>query len=241
MAIKIGGTTVIDDTRNVTNVANVAAASGTFSGASGVSLTSGPLSVPASGNTTGSTTSGINFNAAGSAYIFGTTGDTASATQSNLKIASWNGIGFASSITGQTVPQWENSMWVNVRNGAINCRADLIAYSSDIRLKENFVNIENALEKVKQLGGYEFDWKMEKCRGMGFEPNNVHEHGVKAQEVQQVVPDAVTLAPFDDDGNKNSKSGESYLTVKYERLVPLLIEAIKAQQEQIEELKRKIR
>ena len=51
------------------------------------------------------------------------------------------------------------------------------------------------------------------------------------------MPEAVKLAPFDDDGQGNSKSGENYKTVQYEKVVPLLVEAIKEQQEQIAQLK----
>ena len=54
-----------------------------------------------------------------------------------------------------------------------------------------------------------------------------------------VLPEAVRLAPFDNDKGV-SKSGENFLTVKYEKIVPLLIEAIKEQQLQIEELKAKL-
>ena len=61
--------------------------------------------------------------------------------------------------------------------------------------------------------------------------------GVFAQDVQAVLPEAVKLAPFDNDGNNKSISGENYLTVQYEKIVPLLIEAIKEQQKQIDELK----
>ena len=51
-----------------------------------------------------------------------------------------------------------------------------------------------------------------------------------AQEIIKIYPEIVTLAPFDTikkDGNKESKSGENYLTLKYERLVPILLQAIK--------------
>jgi len=60
---------------------------------------------------------------------------------------------------------------------------------------------------------------------------------VFAQDVQAVLPEAVKLAPFDNNGNNESISGENYLTVQYEKIVPLLIEAIKEQQKQIDELK----
>ena len=61
--------------------------------------------------------------------------------------------------------------------------------------------------------------------------------GVLAQEIQEVFPEAVEKAPFDRNEKGESLTGENYLTVKYERLVPVLIEAIKEQQKQIEELK----
>ena len=114
---------------------------------------------------------------------------------------------------------------------------NVIAYASDGRLKENIVNITNALIKVKQLNGVTFDWKDE-VKQYGFEPSTKHEAGVIAQEVQSVLPEAVEIAPFDydwqaADGSK-SKSGKKFLTVKYEKLVPLLIEAIKEQQLQID-------
>ena len=195
------------------------------------------ITVPDSNNTTGAFT-GINLSGASSTYIFGTTGDAASSTQANLKIASWNGIGFAPTIADQATPQWQNAIWMDVRNGSIACRGNVSAYASDVRLKTNFKTIESPIEKLSKIGGYEFDWDMEKCLSLGFKPNNIHEHGLKAQEIQTVVPDAVSIAPFDDGGDKTSRSGENYLTVNYERIVPLLIEAIKELKAEIEELKK---
>jgi hypothetical protein len=49
------------------------------------------------------------------------------------------------------------------------------------------------------------------------------------------------LAPFDIDENEQSKSGENYLTVRYERIIPLIIETIKEQQKEIEELEKALR
>ncbi len=68
---------------------------------------------------------------------------------------------------------------------------------------------------------------------------------MSAQQIQAVLPQAVSLAPFDmqgiaETGEVVSKSGENYLTVKYDRIVPLLIEGIKEQQKQIEDLKQQI-
>jgi hypothetical protein len=66
--------------------------------------------------------------------------------------------------------------------------------------------------------------------------------GVIAQEVQKVLPEIVKRAPFDNDGSKDgSLSGEFYLTVEYDKLIPLIIETIKEQQIEIESLIEKIK
>jgi len=125
--------------------------------------------------------------------------------------------------------------------GTLQNTGDVIAYASDRRLKTNIVNIPNALNKICSINGVTFDWKLDECAKWNFNPPK-NDIGVIAQEIQEICPEAVTFAPFDRDpvlGNF-SKSGENYLTVKYEKLVPLLIEAIKEQQLQIEELKAKI-
>jgi len=105
--------------------------------------------------------------------------------------------------------------------GAITATGDVTAfYSSDRRMKDNVTPIENSLEKVTQLGGYEFDWNhVSPYEGM-------HDIGVIAQEVLKVAPEAV------------AKRENDMLAVRYEKLVPLLIEAIKDLKEEIEELKR---
>jgi hypothetical protein len=119
---------------------------------------------------------------------------------------------------------------------------DIIAYASDRRLKENIRPIENAVEKVRTITGMVFDWK-DMVRDLGFEPDAKTEVGVFAQDVEAVLPEAVAVAPFDYDWKKpgQSISGERYLTVKYERLVPLLIQAIKEQADQLDELRELIK
>ncbi len=116
-------------------------------------------------------------------------------------------------------------------SGNLVCIGNVSGYSSDRRLKMNLVPIFGAIDKVKQFGGYTFEWDMELCAKVGFTPNNRYEHGLIAQEIQQVVPDAVTRAGF----------SEHYLTVNYPRVIPVLVEAIKEQQMMIEELVRAVK
>jgi hypothetical protein len=108
--------------------------------------------------------------------------------------------------------------------GLIRATNDVIAYfSSDERLKENFEVISNPLEKLSQINGYSFDWvPME-----GIHENEGHDIGVKAQEVETVLPELVTTRE------------NGYKAVKYDKLVALLIECVKEQQKQIDELKNK--
>lgn len=136
-----------------------------------------------------------------------------------------------------------NALGIGVAEGAagtITATSNITAYSSDQRIKTNFIQIQNPIDKLMAIGGYEFDWDKDLCAQLGFNYTNLHEHGVKAQEILKVIPDAVELAPFDRDDSGGSKSGQYYLTVNYPRIIPLLIEAVKAQQVQINELQTKL-
>jgi hypothetical protein len=121
--------------------------------------------------------------------------------------------------------------------GAITATGDVTAYSSDKRLKENVVKIPSALDKVLSLNGVTYDWN-KKALDFGFVPDRLkHDVGLLAQEVEYVLPEAIAPAPFDTNQTTGeSISGENYLTVRYDKLVPLLIEAIKEQQTQIDKL-----
>jgi len=109
--------------------------------------------------------------------------------------------------------------------GEIVAAADIIAYaSSDKRLKENIKPIENPLGKIAQISGNTFDW---------IENSEVHSHkgsdiGVIAQEIEAVLPELVTTRE------------NGYKAVQYDKVVALLIEAVKEQQTQIDELKSKL-
>jgi hypothetical protein len=124
--------------------------------------------------------------------------------------------------------------------GAITATGDITAYSSDNRLKTNIEIINDPLDKINKLSGFTYDWARDKCIIAGFDANDEKQIGVFAQDVQSVIPEAVKLAPFDRDDNGNSKSGDNYLTVQYEKIVPLLIESIKEQQKQIEALRNEV-
>jgi len=128
----------------------------------------------------------------------------------------------------------------NATNGRIDASDDIVAFSSDRRLKTNVEIISDPIEKVKSLNGFTYNWNELANQVAGYNTTQKYV-GVYAQEVQAVLPEAVKLAPFDNDGYDNSISGENYITVQYEKLVPLLVEAIKAQQEQIDELKKLIK
>ena len=101
--------------------------------------------------------------------------------------------------------------------GALNVTDDITAfYSSDKRYKENLKKISSPNEKIKKINGYEFDWN---------DKHNIykgqHDVGVIAQEIEEVLPEVVTTR---DNG---------YKAVRYEKIIPLLIECIKEQQKQI--------
>ena len=110
-------------------------------------------------------------------------------------------------------------------SGDIRADGDITAFASDIRLKENINPIENALDKVLSLRGFTYNFN-ETGKNLGYDPSVSHA-GVSAQEVQRVLPEAVVPAPVD----------SNYLSVKYDKLVPLLIEAIKELKQEIEDLK----
>jgi hypothetical protein len=122
--------------------------------------------------------------------------------------------------------------------GNINATAEITAYYSDRRLKTDVLTIENALVKVKKLNGVTYR-PNELAKSFGLDTNS-DVVGLFADEVEAVLPQAVKPAPFDIDETGNSKSGENYKTIQYEKVVPLLVEAIKEQQSIIEAQQAKI-
>ena len=132
-----------------------------------------------------------------------------------------------------------NKLWVQ---GGISATGDITSSASDERLKENRNPISNAVEKVLKLKGITYDWIDNISEVTGTEWNHTEKQaGLIAQDVQKVLPEAVSIAPFDKDGEGKSVSGKDYLTIDYARVVPLLVNAIKEQQEQIDVLKEELK
>jgi hypothetical protein len=129
-----------------------------------------------------------------------------------------NASGSAATFTSTSQNSQFNSVGVGTAGsgtaGEIRATNNITAYYSDDRFKTNLGNIPDALAKVLTLNGFYYEAN-ELAQSFGYE--KILEVGVSAQQVQAVQPEVVAPAPID----------ENYLTVRYERLVPLLIEAIK--------------
>jgi len=113
--------------------------------------------------------------------------------------------------------------------GEIVATNNITSYYSDERLKTKISDINEPLKIINNLNGfYYIPNELARINGI---TNTSKEIGLSAQEVQKVLPEIVKIAPFDletdKDGNKKSKSGENYLTMSYERLAPVFVEAIK--------------
>ena len=111
--------------------------------------------------------------------------------------------------------------------GNASFNGDVIAYFSDMRLKTKLGNIENPIEKIQSLNGFYYE-PNEIAESYGYKKER--KLGLSAQEVEAILPEIVTDAPI----------GDGYKTVDYAKIVPVLIEAIKEQQKQIDELKQLI-
>jgi hypothetical protein len=116
-------------------------------------------------------------------------------------------------------------------SGEIRASGNITGYaSSDSRLKRNIQKITSALDKVSSISGNTFEWTAEYIEDHGGEDGfyvRKNDVGVIAQEVQAALPEAVGLR------------SDGYLGVQYDKLVPLLIEAIKELKAEVDTLKGK--
>jgi hypothetical protein len=167
----------------------------------------------------------------GSLQVLGGSGVWSSSVQMPVGVVSGSSqiLGGSTIHSGSVGDYQFNSIGVgtaaSTTTGEIRALGDITAYySSDIRLKENIIPIENALSKVESISGNTYDWKE------GFD--EIHSHkgndvGVIAQEIEEILPQIVT----------NRDNG--YKAVQYEKIIPLLIEAIKELSSKVDRLENK--
>ena len=125
--------------------------------------------------------------------------------------------------TTPITPVMHNSFHVGCYNG-LHCYGDVVSFAaSDERLKDNISAINDPLDKVMSLDAVQFDWNSNQETHVG------HDIGLIAQQVESVAPEIV------------SERMDGYKGVKYEKVVPLLVGAIKEQQKRIDSLEEKIR
>jgi hypothetical protein len=148
-----------------------------------------------------------------------------------VKFAQYNGsvaISTSTAVSGSALSVYGIISTIGTA-GEIRASSEITAYySSDARLKENVSVISNPIEILTQITGVYFDWTDEHIARRGGEDGffvRKHDIGVIAQEVEAVLPEIVATR---EDG---------YKAVKYEKIVPLLIEAVKSQQQTIDTLK----
>ena len=118
---------------------------------------------------------------------------------------------------------WNRNMYLDMA-GNLTARGSVTAYS-DRNLKTNIVTIDNALDKVLSLRGVYFDWI----------ESGVHSIGMIAQEVEEILPELVITTDEREVGTETTKN--IIKSLDYSKIVSVLVEAIKEQQKQIEELK----
>lgn len=227
-------------------------------------ITATAFSGPLTGNVTGNVTGTVSGNA-GSATVLatarainGTNFDGSAA----ITTASWGTSrtitigGTGKSVDGSAAVTWTlaeitgttgapqfGSLGVGTAasgtTGEIRATNAITSYYSDERLKENIVVIDSALDKIMRLDGVMYNAN-KIAESFGFTDKS-KQVGVLAGQVEKVLPEAVKPAPFDiiriDESTEISRSGENYKTVQYEKLVPLLIQAVKELNEEVKKLK----
>ena len=177
-------------------------------------------------NTTSNTSVGT------SGYLLTSSG-TGQPTWTNPATLSVNIANTATSITGTTANSQFFSVGVgtaadSANTGSIRATGTVTAGYSDDQLKTKLGNIDNALDKLMTLNGFYYE-PSQLALDLGYTTSK--QVGVSAQEVQKVLPEVVVPAPIDD----------KYLTVQYDRMIPLLIEAIKELKSEVEVLKGQIK
>lgn len=151
---------------------------------------------------------------------------------SSLNVTGTNMYAVAGSFTSLLSANSISSSTMVTAGTEIRANGNITAYySSDQRLKTNIQPIPNALQKVSQISGVTFDWTDQYIEDHGGEDGyfiRKRDAGVIAQEVMNVLPEIV------------AERKDGTLAVKYDKIVALLIEAIKEQNDKIQDLETKV-
>ena len=177
--------------------------------------------------------------APGEGVIIGNSGGVGYLIGADIGFSNYNPLGFRTSTNyalyidtsdrvgiGTTSPTVKLQVAGTISGSLINSSGDVVAFNaSDERLKDNIKLIKEPIKKIKQLRGVEYQWN-------GLQdtyPSGSFDSGIIAQDVQKVLPQLV------------KERGDGYLGVRQERLVGLLVESIKDQQKQIDDLRKQIK
>ncbi|MBN4061787.1 MAG: hypothetical protein COA57_06290 [Flavobacteriales bacterium] len=131
-----------------------------------------------------------------------------------LRVVSGGNVGI-----GTTAPTQKLEVNGRLKTNGIN-------ETSDFRMKQDIIDLENSLEKIEQLRGVKYKWKTHDFPEKNFDAG--WQIGVIAQEVEKVIPELVKT------------DIEGYKSVEYSHLIPVLMEAIKEQQKMINTMKKQV-
>ena len=188
-----------------------------------------------------STLQTVTSRGASSSYAITISNATNSSGYNSGALIVTGGGGFGGQVYGNSNAYFAGALGVGTTApttaGQIYATNSITAFYSDERLKTKISVIENALDKVDQLTGFIYT-SNDLAASFGYTDQSL-QVGISAQAAQKVQPEVVKPAPFDIADDGTSKSGENYLTVQYEKLVPLLIEAIKELRAEVNQLKGK--
>jgi hypothetical protein len=227
----MNGTTVIDASRNLTNIVNITS--------SGQILTNSTTFAPNPNTYAYLSANELQFGGNNSGKESNSAQISAGQHQSN----SLNFVGMSS---GTTSSDRRMDFWVEggaYFRGSVIATGNVTAYgsASDKRLKKDIVKIDNAIDKIKSVSGYEFAWN----ENAPEDKQDKREFGVIAQEVEEAGLDKLVFeyerpVSGTDEDNKELPD-EKWKAVHYDKFVPILIEAIKEQQKEIEYMKSEIK
>jgi hypothetical protein len=229
MAIKVQGTVIVDDSRNITNILS-ASVTGAVNAGSATFTTDLAVEHGGTGRSTFTTGAVLLGNGTGGINVVspGTSGNVlvSNGTSWTSEIGGINIVDDASTDTTQylgmsrnTTGSWTQSyisstkLYFNPSTGKLSSTE--FRSLSDIRYKENIVNVNDAMEILSKINGVSFNWK----------ETGEKSYGVIAQEIEKVLPDLI--------------DGDETKTVNYNGLIAFLIESIKELNKRVEELESK--